>query len=53
MATGTGKQRDISRGNDNQPKSGGRGSTIIETHYPRKHNQGGKVKVNSKRINPK
>jgi len=50
MATGTGEQRDKSQGNDNQPGNTGPGSPRIQGSWSRKHNTGGKDKVNSKRI---
>lgn len=54
MATGDGVQRDKSRGQDNQPKSNqGEGSPRIQGTWSRKHNTGGKDKVNSKRISVK
>jgi hypothetical protein len=53
MATGNGSQRDKSQGNDNQPGNSGTGSPRIQGTWSRKHNQGGKDKVNSKRISVK
>lgn len=53
MATGTGQQRDVSQGNDNQPGNTGQGSPRIQGTWSRKHNTGGKDKVNSKRITAK
>ena len=58
MATGSGQQRDKSRGNDNRPSgrvshddmTGAGGSPRIQGTWSRKHNTGGKEKVNSKRI---
>lgn len=50
MATGTGQQRNQSKGNKNQPGNVGEGSPRIQGTWSRKHNKGGKDKVNSKRI---
>lgn len=52
MATAT-SGKDMSKGTDNQPGNKGAGSPRIQGTWSRKHNQGGKEKVNSKRINPK
>jgi len=50
MATGTGEQRDKSKGTSNQPKNTDEGSPRIQGTWSRKHNTGGKDKVNRKAI---
>ena len=51
MANGSNK--DISKGTTNQPKNTGEGSPRLQGTWSRKHNTGGKDKVNSKRISVK
>jgi hypothetical protein len=53
VATGDGMQRDKSKGTSNQPGNIGEGSPRIQGSWSRKHNTGGKEKVNSKRISVK
>ena len=48
-----GSNKDMSKGTTNQPKNTGEGSPRIQGTWSRKHNTGGKDKVNSKRISVK
>mgnify|MGYP001575824561 FL=1 len=48
-----GPNPDHSKGTTNQPKNTGEGSPRIQGTWSRKHNTGGKDKVNSKRLSGK